>query len=248
MGIKKPVLSLKDKRSAIRFFQTKIITPTFRNALEHVLSFHITLGHIPGKADLAAEYQSRIHISPKEKLELRMNSRVPMYEIELNTACTVCHLSSSQDNDTPKFMKTYLLESKQTSGEDPMKFRADVQMQILKPATQQKNSMREQNPPDEFITNVHGRLDLRAEQQQDENIKRVLLWFERGSPTTGKFLSSDLKKYLKLFPRLAITEGVLLQKFYNHTGNQFIKQYCVPLHLQKEVLYRIHNSVSSGHK
>ena len=118
-----------------------------------------------------------------------------------------------------------------------MNVRADVQLQILAPATRQINGMHEENPLDELITHGHGTLDLRAEQQHDKDIKRVLLWFERGSPTTGQYQSSDLKKYLKQFPKLSITEGVLHRKFYNHIGNQFIKQYCVPLHLQKEVLF-----------
>ena len=43
-------------------------------------------------------------------------------------------------------------------------------------------------------------------------------------------------------------DGVLHRKFYNHTGNSFIKPYCVPIHLRKEVLFRIHNSAWSGHK
>ena len=128
-----------------------------------------------------------------------------------------------------------------------MNVRADVQ-HILAPATQQINAIHEENPLDEFITYGHGTLDLRAEQQQDEDTKRILLWFERGSPTTGQYLTSDLKKYLKQFARLAITEGVLHRKFYNHTGNNFMKQYCVPSHFLKEVLYLIHNSVWSGHK
>ena len=252
-GCKKPILILTDNRSVTRFFQTKIIPPTLWNALDHVLSFDIILGHIPGKANLAVDHLSRIHINPKEKLELRINSRIPMHEIEINTAAytpdnSISYLNSSENDDTPKIMKTYLLERKQTSGEDPMNVRADVQLQILAPATQQINAMHEQNPLDEFVTHGHGPLDLRAEQQQDKDIKRVLLWFERGSPTTGQYLSSDLKKYLKQFPRLSVTEGVFHRKFYNHTGNQFIKQYCVPSHLQKEVLYRIHNSVWSGHK
>ena len=61
--------------------------------------------------------------------------------------------------------------------------------------------MHEQNPLDEFITHGHGPLDLRAEQQQDKDIKRVLLWFERGSPTTGQYLSSDLKKVSQAVPK-----------------------------------------------
>ena len=209
-GCIKPVLILTDNRSVTRFFQTKIIPPTLWNALDHVLSFDI-------------------------------NSRSPMHENEINTAAdtpdnSISYPSSSEDDNTPKIMKRYLLESKQTSGEDPMNVKADVQLQILAPATQQINAMHEQNPLAELITDGHGPLDLRAEHQQDKDIKRVLLWFERGSPTTGQYLSSDLKKYLKQFPRLSITEGVLHRKFYNHLGYQFVKQYCVPSRLQKEVL------------
>ena len=101
---------------------------------------------------------------------------------------------------------------------------------------------------DDFDTTGHSPLNLRAEQQKDSDIKRVTRWFERGPPTTGQYLSLDLKKYLKQYPRLAMFDGVLHRKFYNHTGNSFIKQYCVPIQLRKEVHFRIHNSVWSGHK
>ena len=79
-GCKKPVLILTDNRSVTRFFQTKIIPPTHWNALDHVLSFDI-------------------------------NSRLPMHEIEINTAAdtpdnSISYLSSSEDNNTPKIMKT----------------------------------------------------------------------------------------------------------------------------------------------
>ena len=110
-GCKKPVLILTDNRSVTRFFQTKIIPPTLWKAIDHVLSFNIILGHITGKANLAADYLSRIHIKPKEKLELRVNSRVPPHETEINTTAdtldnSISHLSCSADDDTPKIMKT----------------------------------------------------------------------------------------------------------------------------------------------
>ena len=65
-GCKKPVLILTDNRSITRFFETKIIPPTLWNALDHVLSFDITLGDIPGKANLAADYLSRTHKPERE--------------------------------------------------------------------------------------------------------------------------------------------------------------------------------------
>ena len=60
-GCEKPILVLTDNRAVTRFFQTKIIPPTLWNVLDHVLSFDIILGHIPGKPNLAADYLSRIH-------------------------------------------------------------------------------------------------------------------------------------------------------------------------------------------
>ena len=60
-GCEKPVLVLTDNRAVTRFFQTKIIPPTLWNALDHVLSFDIILGHIPGIANLAADYLKDTH-------------------------------------------------------------------------------------------------------------------------------------------------------------------------------------------
>ena len=73
-----------------------------------------------------------------------------------------------------------------------MEVLAGVQL-IPAPATQQINAIYERISLDEFITHGQEPLDLRAEQQQDEDIKRVLLWFERGSPTTRQYLSNDVK-------------------------------------------------------
>ena len=57
-----------------------------------------------------------------------------------------------------------------------------------------------------------------------------------------------LKKYVKQYPRVAMFDGVPHRKFYNHTGNSFIKIYRAPIHLRTEELFCIHNSVWSGHK
>ena len=70
-SMQKPVLILNDNRSVTRFRQTKKIPTALRNALNHVLSFHTILGHIPGKANLAADYLSRIHRRSKKNLSYK---------------------------------------------------------------------------------------------------------------------------------------------------------------------------------
>ena len=88
-GCEKPGLVLTDNRAVTRFFQTKIIPQTLWNVLDHVLSFDIILGHIHGKANLAADYLSRIHKNPKEKLTLRINSKIPISEVQIDTTAEV---------------------------------------------------------------------------------------------------------------------------------------------------------------
>ena len=104
-GCEKPALVLTDNRAVTRFFQTKIIPPTLWNALDHVVSFDIILGDIPGKANLAADYLSRIHINPKEKLTFRINSRIPISEVQIDTTAeapdnsinTLLHVTSMEN-------------------------------------------------------------------------------------------------------------------------------------------------------
>ena len=48
--------------------------------------------------------------------------------------------------------------------------------------------------------------------------------------------------------RLVVEDGILYRLFYDDTEKVLHQQYCVPQHLRKEVLYRIHNSKTAGHK
>ena len=71
------VIILTDNKSVTRFFQTKIIPPTLWNECDYVIQFNFTIAHIPGKNNTTADYLSRLEISPKEKLILRMREDVP---------------------------------------------------------------------------------------------------------------------------------------------------------------------------
>ena len=54
-------------------------------------------------------------------------------------------------------------------------------------------------------------------------------------------------KSLKHFDRLENHNDILYRKFYDHTDCNVIRQYVVPLHMQEEVLYRVHKSKNAGH-
>ena len=67
-GSTKPVLTLTDNRSLTQFFQSKSIHPSLWNCLDRVLSFNILLAHIPGRANSAADFLSRMQTDPNLSL------------------------------------------------------------------------------------------------------------------------------------------------------------------------------------
>ena len=83
------MIILTDNKSVTRFFQTKIIPPTLWNACEYVIQFNFTIAHIPGKNNTAADNLSRLEISPKEKLILKIREDIPTTPIELHVQSAV---------------------------------------------------------------------------------------------------------------------------------------------------------------
>ena len=79
------MLDTKTSPNRQQGFQTKSIPPSLRNALDRVLSFDIILGLIPGKANHAAYYLERILLNSKTKLTLRINSKIPISEVYIDT-------------------------------------------------------------------------------------------------------------------------------------------------------------------
>ena len=59
-GSAKPVQVLTDNCSLTRSFQAKTIPSSLWTCVEHVLNLNSVLGHIPGKANAAADYLSRM--------------------------------------------------------------------------------------------------------------------------------------------------------------------------------------------
>ena len=83
-GTPNPVIILRDNKSVTRFFQTKIIPPKLWSACDYVTQFNLTIAHIPGKNNTAADYLSHLEICPEEKLILRTREDISTTPIELN--------------------------------------------------------------------------------------------------------------------------------------------------------------------
>ena len=90
-------------------------------------------------------------------------------------------------------------------------------------------------------------LNIPEEQKKDPVIIKVMEWIENGCTDDLTYASFELKKYHKHLMRLHIQKGILVRQFFDDIGEISHSQVCVPKHLRKEVIYRIHNSPTGGH-
>ena len=108
----------------------------------------------------------------------------------------------------------------------------------------------QQPDPDDNPLNIvtdYSPLDLKAEQDKDPDLRKVLSWIETGRIEDFRYAKYSLRKYHKQLNRLTVENGILYRNFYDDCGKVAHKQLCLPKHLWKEAVYRIHNSPTGGH-
>ena len=186
--------------------------------------FQLVVDHVSGNVNAAAEYLSCIRINPPTKIQTRSNSKIPVLNMGMqvpDNSLNSVHLDC-EIFMTPNDLRKNLL--------------------IL-------NAVYEQNPLDSFdLTDKQNPVNLRTEQQKDQDMVTTLQWLETGPPpSSSHYLNSELMIYLKHFDSLENHNSFLYLKFQDHTGCNVLRQYVVTQHMRKEVLYRGHISKRAGH-
>ena len=90
-------------------------------------------------------------------------------------------------------------------------------------------------------------LDLIQEQQNDEIIRELLSWKNRGNPDELQNLPLALRMNRKQFNRLVVENDILYRLLYDDCGKVKYKQFWVPNSLWREVVFHLHNSKTVGH-
>ena len=83
-----PTLVLTDNRSVTRFFQTKTTPPALWNACDYVLQFEFRIMHVAGSQNTAADFLSRLELTPKERIQLKLRDDIITAPIEVNLQST----------------------------------------------------------------------------------------------------------------------------------------------------------------
>ena len=260
-GAEKPILVLTDNKSLTSFFQAKSIHPSLWNFLDRVLSFNIVLAHIPGKANAAADFMSRMQTNPNEVVELTLTDKIPVTEIKINCKAKTPDVTVSNiEIEETELIDEKLLKALQDTGN--LESLLPHIKQALKNENTNKitkfikltndhqlNALNYDNPLDEQEVDLTGLnlKQLKDAQHRDPIIKKVIAWIETGKNEITEYTNPIEKKYAKHLERLVVEDGILYRNFYEHTGKVSNKQYCVPEQLKKEVVYRLHNSRTAGH-
>ena len=260
----KNTLVLTDNKALARFFQAKTIPSTLWTFLDRVMSFPFEIGHIPGTANPAADYLSRLELEPGQKMELKMKDSIPMHRIELDIvaqtpplinglfACDDWNMTDRERVGDPPDAVLIGPEQQTIVGlaaifttmpviEITAKFRLEKSGQM--------NSLQEINPLDHFDMSDRRRpIHWEREQYMDPTLRKVIEWVRLKKNPSNQYATFDENKYIKQLPRLTMRDRVLCRKFYDHTGKVQYYQTVIPIHLRKELLYRIHNTKFMGHK
>ena len=218
-GATKPILVLTDNKSLTSFFQAKTIPAALWNAVDHVLNFNFVLGHVPGRANTAADFLSQIHINPSTKLSLKISTKMPIHGVEVE-------MKPSVPDNSLTALQCY-------EDDDFQIYDLDVEIsEIL--CDLELNSLAERNPLDEFEFHDDNQpLNLIEEQHKDLNIRIVIDWIQQSKKPDYPYFNDELQKYRKHLHRLLVKNGILYRKFYDHTGkvlrfpSNCVKNYCI---------------------
>ena len=77
-------LVLTDNRSVTIIFQTKTTPPALWKTCDYVLQFKIRIMHVTGSQNTAAGFLSRLELTPKEKVHLKLRDDILTSPIEVN--------------------------------------------------------------------------------------------------------------------------------------------------------------------
>ena len=90
-------------------------------------------------------------------------------------------------------------------------------------------------------------LNLVHKKQNDEIIREVISWKNRGHPDESSSLPIAPRKYRKQFNHLVVENDILYRFFYDVCAKVKCKQFCVPKTLCRKVVFRLHKSKTAGH-
>ena len=236
-GTPEPVIILTDNKSGTRFFQTKIIPPTLWNACDYVIQFNFTKAHIPGKNNTAADYLSRLEISPKEKLFLRIREDIPTTPIELHVQSAGVseeeQIFYTEDDDETE---EQILQRKKDARDNPANQLPDISFEKF---TTHKSDYHKLSTLQKLsYTN-----SIAVEQNNDVILQQLRLKILKEA-YSETILVQDYQHYCRQMDRLSVMDAIITRQYFDGTGAVKYNQVLLPKHLVQELLQSLHGKAN----
>ena len=238
-----PTLVLTDNRSVTRFFQTKTTPPTLWNPCDYVLQFKVRIMHVAGSQNTAADFLSRLELTPKKKVQLNLRDDIITAPIEVNL----------QSRDVADKEQLFFLPDEEEESEQEIFARKAFSKQRA------IDDKEQQNLSTEITETVHIPLNnavyalgaikenarVRSEQDADPFLKALKLRL---------LVEENDKHLLKTEPRgrnllrheekIIVKDGELMRKYYGEDGTITHHQILIPKHIGLELLSTIHGKMN----
>ena len=226
----------------IRFFQTKTTPPALWNACDYVLQFKFRIMHVAGSQNTAADFLSRLELTPKEKVQLKIRDDILTTPIEVNLQ------SSDVADEEPLFFLPYEEEeseqemyarkalSKQRAIDEHEKELSTKVTEVIKiplnsavysfGAIKENAQIRNEQDADPLLKALKQRIS------HEEYDKHLLKTEPRG------------QNLLRHEERIKMKDGVLIRKYYGEDGSVTHNQILIPKHLVSELLSTLHGKTN----
>ena len=222
------MLIITDNKNLSRFFRDKTIPPSLWNYVDRVTAFNIVVAHIPGKANAAADFWSRLQSNPNEIIELKFTDRIPTREIEKDVQAilpdnTINELFADDFPDellqvvdintliTLKQSGNYAQTSQRLKG--ITEHGTDMKLIRYTAHKEALNATKLPNPMDTYTELEMTMAQFQNELQIDQLLTKVKKWKTDGNMLTNNiYPTGDEQKYLKQIPRLLIDKAKLKRR------------------------------------
>ena len=197
--------------------------------------------------------------NPNLTLQIKLTDHVPVREIEIETEAkapsvflsNISEVAPFSEEPQPAVNEQFITQLKahglydqfiaKQHSDDP-----DIQITgFFYLSSFRQVNLIETNDFEDILNDLP--LDLVQKQQNDEVIREVVSWKNRGKFDESPNLRLALRKYRKQFNRLVVEKDILYRLFYDDCGKVKYKQFCVPKTLWREVVFRLHKSKTGGH-
>ena len=238
-----PTLVLTDNRSVTRFFQTKTTPPALWNACDYVLQFKFRIMHVAGSQNTAADFLSRLELTPKERIQIKLRDDIITAPIEVNL----------QSTDVADEEQLFFLPNEEEESEQEIFARKALSKQRAIDEKEQQNLTTEVTETVHIPLNsavyafgaIKENARIRNEQDSDPILKalKLRLLHEEYDKHLLKTESRG-RNLLRHEERIIVKDGVLMRKYYGEDGTVTHHQILIPKHIVPELLSTLHGKMN----